>query len=44
MSKADSGLGGVSSKGFVDVAEVGLRGMITLRGFPYMPKPVRQSL
>ena len=32
MSKAVSALGGVSHTGFVDVAEAGLRGMITLRG------------
>lgn len=32
MSKAISALGGVSHTGFVDVAEAGLRGMITLRG------------
>ncbi|MCV2872962.1 sarcosine oxidase subunit gamma [Defluviimonas sp. WL0050] len=32
MSKAVSALGGVSHSGFVDVAEAGLRGMITLRG------------
>lgn len=32
MSKAVSALGGVSHAGFVDVAEVGLRGMITVRG------------
>ncbi|SPH17563.1 hypothetical protein DEA8626_01086 [Defluviimonas aquaemixtae] len=32
MSKAVSALEGVSHKGFVGVAEAGLRGMITLRG------------
>lgn len=32
MSKAVSALGGVSHKGFAEVAEAGLRGMITLRG------------
>ncbi len=32
MSKAVSALEGVSHKGFVKVAEAGLRGMITLRG------------
>ena len=32
MSKAVSALGGVSHKGFVDVAEAGQRGMITVRG------------
>ncbi len=32
MSKAVSALGGVSHKGFADVAEAGLRGMITVRG------------
>lgn len=32
MSKAVSALQGVSYSGFVDVAEAGLRGMITLRG------------
>ncbi len=32
MSKAVSALGGVSHSGFVDVAEAGLRGMITVRG------------
>lgn len=32
MSKAASALGGVSYKGFAEVAEAGLRGMITLRG------------
>lgn len=32
MSKAVSALGGVSHTGFVDVAEAGLRGMITVRG------------
>ncbi|MCA0273653.1 MAG: sarcosine oxidase subunit gamma [Proteobacteria bacterium] len=32
MSKAVSALGGVSHKGFADVAEAGLKGMITLRG------------
>lgn len=32
MSKAVSALGGVSHAGFVDVAEAGLRGMITVRG------------
>lgn len=32
MSKAVSALGGVSHKGFAEVAEAGLRGMITVRG------------
>lgn len=32
MSKAVSALGGVSHKGFAEVAEAGLKGMITLRG------------
>jgi sarcosine oxidase subunit gamma len=32
MSRAVSALGGVSHSGFADVAEAGLRGMITLRG------------
>lgn len=32
MSKAVSALGGVSHKGFAEVAEAGLHGMITLRG------------
>lgn len=32
MSKAVSALGGVSHKGFADVAEAGLRGMIAVRG------------
>ncbi len=32
MSKAVSALGGVSHRGFADVAEAGLRGMITVRG------------
>jgi len=32
MSKAVSALGGVSHAGFTEVAEAGLRGMITLRG------------
>ncbi|MGL4281455.1 MAG: sarcosine oxidase subunit gamma [Albidovulum sp.] len=32
MSKAVSALGGISHKGFAEVAEAGLRGMITLRG------------
>jgi sarcosine oxidase subunit gamma len=32
MSEAVSALGGVSHKGFADVAEAGLKGMITLRG------------
>ena len=32
MSKAVSALGGVSHKGFVEVSEAGLQGMITVRG------------
>ncbi|MCV2866535.1 sarcosine oxidase subunit gamma [Albidovulum sediminicola] len=32
MSKAVSALGGASHKGFAEVAEAGLRGMITVRG------------
>ncbi|MCT8327977.1 sarcosine oxidase subunit gamma [Albidovulum sediminis] len=32
MSKAVSALGGVSHQGFAEVAEAGLRGMITVRG------------